>query len=237
MSSNDLGLVFHLSVLSQNHLLFPGELIFLIYFSRAIAPSYIIMASISSFPGSHTAKNISLIVGLTCLAGFIVDMVSLGVPPNPMSLEWRMSFLQQVSDRSIILVFGIALFMFGSFDSKRTLRQLGIFCLVVGVLFQLACILVIRDSIILQQQALNNISNQASQLQTQIQQSTSNPNAPQNITPEQVQQATQLVTTQAESLKQNARTGITRASIASIGNLIVVGLGMLGLGRYGLQRR
>jgi predicted PurR-regulated permease PerM len=196
------------------------------------------MATIStSMVNPNLARTICRIVGFTCLAGFVVDLIALGLPPDPMALEWRVNFLQQLSDRSIILLFGIALVMIGASESRRLLRQLGLFCLVVGVMFHLACVLVVRDSLVLQQQALNNISNQASQLQTQIQQSSTAPNAPPNVTPELIQQASQQVSNQAESLKQNARTGITKVGIASIGNLVVVGLGLIGLGRFGMKRR
>lgn len=196
------------------------------------------MASISS-PNvfdAYSAKSIFRIVGFTCLVGFLFDVLALGLPPNPMALEWRLSFLEQVGNRSVILLFGAALTMFGIMDGRRLLRQLAILCLVVGVIFHLSCVLMIRDTLTLQQQTLQNISSQAAQLQTQIQQAQDSPELPENITPEQIQQASQSVSQQAESLKQNARTGITKAGIASLGNFVVVGLGLISLGRFGLRK-
>ena len=67
--------------------------------------------------------------------------------------------MQQVSDRSIILLFGLALVMYGMLDFRRWRRWLALFCLIWGVIFNLSSILVIRDGIASQQQAMTNISN------------------------------------------------------------------------------
>jgi hypothetical protein len=180
------------------------------------------------------AKQICLIVGLTCLAGFSVDMLVLGLPPSPFTLQWRVGFLQQVGDRSIVLLFGISLMLYSLLGNRRLTKRLSLICLGVGVAFILSCILIIRDSLILQDQTIRNISTQAQQLQTQIEESRDRPELPAEITPERFAQATQQVTSQAEQLKQNARAGITKVGLASIGNLVVVGLGLIGLGRFGL---
>ena len=182
----------------------------------------------------NAAKSICLIVGCVCLAGFLIDMVAVGMPPDLFALEWRVSFLKQLGDRSIILLFGSALLLYSQLGNRRLTRPLSLICLGVGVAFMLSCILIIRDGLVLQEQAANTINTQAEQLQAQIEQSKGSPEIPADVTPEQFAQATQQVTTQAEQLKQNAQTGITKAGLASIGNLIVVGLGLIGLGRFGL---
>lgn len=186
------------------------------------------------FESNSLGKNICFIVGLTCIAGFMVDILVLGTPPDPFALEWRVNFLQQAGDRSIIFLFGMALLIYSQIYNRRLSRPLSLICLGIGVAFVLSCILVIRDGLILQDQTLNNISQQAEQLQTQIEESKGNPELPAEITPEQFKQATQQVTSQAEQLRQSARQGITKAGFGSIGNLIVVGLGLVGLGRFGL---
>jgi predicted PurR-regulated permease PerM len=164
-------------------------------------------------------------------------MLALALPPVLGSPEWRVGILQQLGDRSIILLFGTALIMYGNLDSRLWLRRLALFCLLAGIAFHLSCILVIRDGMELQQRAAKNISAQAAQLQTQIQQGQNNPTATAKITPEQLERASQLVTNQAASLKQNAKTGIVKTGFSSIGNLLVVGLGLISLGRYGIQLR
>ena len=67
--------------------------------------------------------------------------------------------MQQISDRSIILLFGLALVMYGMLDFRRWRRRLALFCLILGVIFNLSSILVIRDGIASQQQAMTNVSN------------------------------------------------------------------------------
>ena len=180
------------------------------------------------------AKRLCLIVGLTCLGGFVIDMISIGLPFSPFNLQWRVGILQQLGDRSIILSFGSALLLYSQMGNRRLAKPLSLICLGVGVAFMLSCILVIRDGLILQDQAVSNISTQAQQLQEQIEQSKGSPELPENITPEQFKQAAAQVEGQAAQLKQNAQTGITKAGLASTGNLIVVGLGLIGLGRFGL---
>lgn len=182
-------------------------------------------------------KNICLVVGLTCLLGFLVDTLVLSTPPDPLSLQWRVNLLQQVGDRSIVLMFAAALLMYAFLDKRQLKRSLGFICLVLGVAFMLSCILVIRDSLILQSETLQNISNQEQQVQSQIEQAREGgADLPEVVTSEQLQQASQQLANQASTLKQNARQGITKAGVASMGNLIAVGLGMLGLGRLGIKR-
>lgn len=197
------------------------------------------VGSQNATPSTPTAgKNICLVVGLTCLLGFLVDTLVLSTPPEPLSLEWRVNLLQQVGDRSIVLLFAAALLMYAFIGQRQLKRSLGFICLVLGVAFMLSCILVIRDSLILQSETLQNISNQEQQVQSQIEQareSSANLSGA-VVTPEQLQQASQQLANEASTLKQNARQGITKAGVASMGNLIAVGLGMLGLGRLGIKR-
>jgi hypothetical protein len=201
------------------------------------------MASISpsasnSAGSSYGAKGICQIVGFVCLAGFMVDILVLALPPQLGNIQWRVGLIQQVSDRSIILLLGAALLIFGNIDNRRWLKQFSTFCLMIGVIFFLSCLLVIADSVKLQQQAMTNISTQASQIQTQIQNAQTNPKAAgENITAQDLQRASQLLNTQADSLRQNAKQTVLKSSVASIGNLIIVGLGLVSLGRYGMNLR
>ncbi|ESA34072.1 hypothetical protein N836_18965 [Leptolyngbya sp. Heron Island J] len=183
-------------------------------------------------------KNICLVVGLTCLLGFLVDTLVLSTPPDPLSLEWRVNLLQQMGDRSIILLFAVALLMYAFFDQRRLKRPLGFVSLVLGVAFMLSCVLVIRDSLILQSETLQNISNRQQYVQSQIDEvrNGNTDNLTANLTADQLQQASQQLANQASTLKQDARHDITKAGVASMGNLIAVGLGMLGLGRLGIRR-
>ena len=187
---------------------------------------------------SYGVKGICYIVGLVCIVGFFADMLILGLPPQLGNLQWRVSILQQFGDRSIILLFGTALILFGNMGKRRLLKRISRFCLLGGVVFFLICLLAIADSIALQQRTLTNISTQESQLQTQIRNAQENPSAVgNNITAEDLQKASQLLANQANSLKQNAKTSVLKTGAASVSNLIVVGLGLIGLGRYGMSLR
>lgn len=195
------------------------------------------MASVSApnFLGTYTAKSLCRIVGLTCVAGFVIDIIAVSIPPDPMAIQWRINFLQQLGERSIVLLFGAALLMYGNAENRRLLQQTALACLVVGIVFHLSCILVMRDSAMIQHQAIQTISNQATQLQTQLEQSQNKQNGARKITPDQIQQATQQVTTQSQRLQDNAKTGVFKSGFSNIGNLVVVGLGFLSLGRFGLR--
>lgn len=191
--------------------------------------------SAPNITSSYNPKALCRLVGFACLAGFFVDLLVLTYPPAFGNIEWRIGFLQQLGDRSIILLFGLALVMFGIVELRTWRRRLAVVCLVTGVLFNLSCILVIRDSLTFQQQALTTINNQASQVQSRIEQAQRDRNIAPNVTPQQLEQASQAISNQAASLKQNAKTSVLKTSVASVGNLIVVGLTLIALGQYGAR--
>ena len=196
------------------------------------------MASISAPSSSnYNVKPLSRIVGIACLAGFVVDMLLLALPPNLGSVEWRIGFVQQMSDRSIVLLFGVALLIYSNLDLRALRKQLAMLCLVLGVVFLLSCILVVRDSLTLNDITVKNINNQVSQIQTQIENSKTNPNPAQNVTPEQLQQASDLITKQAGTAKEGAKTNLLKAALRMVGNLVVVGIALISLGRYGIRPR
>lgn len=186
---------------------------------------------------SQASKVLCQIVGFVCLVGFTIDMLTLILPPDLFSLEWRIGVLQQLGDRSIVFLFGVALVLYGVLDSRRWLKSFALMCLLIGSAFLLSSILVIRDGIAYQQQALTSINHQVTQLQTQIRQVQNGAALPENITLEQLQQASQQVSSQAETLKQTTRAGVTKAGFSSVGNLAVVGLGLIGLGRCAMRLR
>ncbi len=188
-----------------------------------------------NFVGSYNPKGLCRIVGFACLAGFLVDLFVLTFPPAIGNIEWRIGFLQQLGDRSVILLFGLALILYGIVDSRRWRRRLAMTCLILGVIFNLSCILVIRDSLEFQQQAMANINTRASQVQTQIQRVQQDPKAAPNVTPEQLQKATQQLSNQAAAVKENTKNSVLKTSISSVGNLVVVGLALIGLGQYGAR--
>jgi len=116
------------------------------------------MASISNqnFGVSYNPKGC-----FACLAGFLVDMIVLTFPPALGNVEWRVGFLQQLGDRSIILLLGLALIMYSWIDIRPWRRKLALACLIIGVVFNLSSVLAIRDNLKVQEMAITNISTQA----------------------------------------------------------------------------
>lgn len=195
-------------------------------------------ASSTSSSPSYGAKGICYIVGLVCIVGFFADLLILGLPPQPGNLQWRINVLQQFGDRSIILLFGTALILYSNLNQRRILKRLSRLCTIGGVVFILMCILAIADSITLQQQTITNISTQESQLQIQIKDAQKNPDAIENnVSVEELQKASKLLSDRANSLKKNAKSSAIKTGAASISNLVIVGFGLIGLGRYGMSLR
>lgn len=144
---------------------------------------------------------------------------------------WRVGILQQMGDRSIVLLIGIALLIYSAWENQSLRKTLSYLALGLGTLFLLICLFVVRESFSLRSQAINNIGNQATELQTQVEQSRSNPEIAANATEDDFENALRAIETQAQDLRENAKTTITRSGIASTSNFAVVGIGLLSLGR------
>ncbi|MBE9109969.1 hypothetical protein IQ273_11170 [Nodosilinea sp. LEGE 07298] len=177
-----------------------------------------------------------MILGLACIVCFVANMATFAIPPSPMALEWRLGFLQQVGNRSILLFLGAAMLLYCTLDFHSLVKPLALACLIGGILLPLSCVLLVRDHLVLQNQTLTTIDNQSQALQTQIQAAENDPNRPTEVTPELLQQAVTQVESQTESLIQNARDNTTKSIVSSAGSLIVVGLGLISLGRFGIKR-
>lgn len=186
--------------------------------------------------GSYSIKNICRVVGLVCVAGFIFDMLVLTLPPQ-FGVEWRIGVIQQFANRSIILLFGLALIIFGSQgNSTSRMRLMAKVSMGLGVLFFLLSLLSVVDSVRLSQRAVSNISTQESELQTQLRDAQANPEGlPDNVNLEDLTQFSQQLTAQADTLKKNAQRTVLKTGISNIGNLVLVGAGLLALGRGGMR--
>ena len=192
------------------------------------------MANMPTQPSTgFGGQAIARIVGFTCLFGFLADMIALALPFGA-GAAWRATLLQQMGDRSIVLLIGLALLVYGFWQNASLRKPFSYAALGVGVLFLLSSILVIRDGLTLQTQTVEQINQQATQLQTQIEEGRNNPEITANATPDDFAQALQALDSEAATLKQNARTSLTRASLASVSNLVVIGIGLLSLGRVGI---
>lgn len=197
------------------------------------------MASLSAStphsPGSYNSKGMRSLVGLVCLVGFLFNVLILVLPPNLGNVEWRVEVVRRISDTSILLVFGTALLIESS--NKRSQQKLySRLSMGIGLVFLLVCLLTIADNVKLHQQAVTTISNQESQLQTQIRDAQSNPSAIRgDLSADDFKRASELLASQSRTLKQNAKNTVVKTGATSVSNLIVAGLGLIGLGRYGMS--
>ncbi|WOD39256.1 hypothetical protein [Nodosilinea sp. E11] len=183
-----------------------------------------------------SGQSLSIIVGLACLTGFLVDVAILAVPLDPLDLQWRISLLQQVGDRGIVLLFGLSLLTYGLLNNRSWRKQLALLCLLLGVGFSLSGILVVRDTLKFQTMTLTTITHQQAQVRTQIETARANPAAVSpDLTPEALQQAAQLLDERVNMAKQNTRTGMLKVGAGSIGNLVVLGIALIAVGRFGSQ--
>lgn len=188
---------------------------------------------VSSYPAAVLCR----IVGIACVTGFVVDMLVLALPPVLSSPEWRVGIMQQLGDRCIILLFGLALLIYGSLEHRRERKQLAFSCVVIGVVLLLSCITVVRDGLLLHDLTVKNINTQVEQLQSQIQDRTTRGDAAAKATPEQLQEASRAIKTRVGSLKEGAKTSIFKTAIATMGNLVVIGLALVSLGYHGMHAR
>jgi len=185
-------------------------------------------------PNSGPAgQTIARIVGLICVVSFIADVLGLVLPPGS-GASWRFGVLQQVGDRSIVFLFGIALLIYGCWESQLRRKPLSYTALGLGVAYLLTCVLVISDGFKVQNQATANIDQRVEQLQTQIEQSRNNPEVSAKAKPEDFDNALKSIESQAYTAAENAKNSVTKSSIVIASNFLIVGLGLLSLGRFGI---
>ena len=192
-------------------------------------------ASPNRADSAHGAKNIARIFGLVCIIGFIFDIIILGLPPQN-NAEWRLGFIQEFANRSIILLLGVSLFTFSSVGTHRRLLKLtSRITMITGVMFFLLCLGSVVDSIRLSQQTLGEISTQESELRSQIDAARNSPEGlPENIDLSDLKRVSQQLTRQANVLRSNTKRTVFKSGVSSIGNLAIVGAGLLGVGRTGM---
>lgn len=198
--------------------------------------SYIAAPAPGQADGTYGIKNVCRTIGLVCIFGFLFDILILGLPPQS-GIEWRIGFIQEFANRSIIFLFGMALFVFGSVGrSKSKVKLISKLSMGIGVFFFLLCFLSVVDSIRMSKQATTTISAQESQIQTQIREAKANPaGLPENVALDDLEQYSRQLTQQANMLKKNTKRTVFKTGISNIGNLFIVGVGLIGLGRSGMK--
>lgn len=164
-----------------------------------------------------------------------MNLLATAVPPDPMALEWRVGFMQQVSARGILFFLGLAMSVYGSLERPALARSLAMICLIAGILFALSGVIVIRDGLVVQNQAVRNIESEATEIRSQLLTAQDSPNLPADVTPERIEEALVQVETQAQDLFKAARGQTTKSMMSMLSIQVVVGVGLLALGRFGLK--
>lgn len=187
--------------------------------------------------GGYSAKNISKIVGLVCVIGFIFDMLLLALPPQLGNVTWRIGLEQEFANRSIIFLFGMGLLIFsavGIAKGRGRLLLTSRISMIAGVLFFLISLVAVADAIQLQKQALGNIDLRETEIQQQLRQAEENPEQlREGISVEDLGRIGEELTRQAEERRNNARRAAVKTAVSNVGNLLLVGAGLIGIGRSG----
>ncbi|MBE9140722.1 hypothetical protein IQ254_26560 [Nodosilinea sp. LEGE 07088] len=203
-----------------------------------MAPSSLRRSSSSPSFEATSGQSLCLIVGLACLFGFSVDFLILALPPNPLDIQWRVSLLQQVGDRSVVLLLGLSLTLYGVLANRRLRKQVALLCVALGVMFSLSGLFMVRDSLKLQDLAVTRIAAQEAQVRDQIATAQADPQqVSPDLTPEILQQASQILTDQVDTAKRSAKANALKIGVGSFGNLLVTGLALIAVGRFGTRAR
>lgn len=181
------------------------------------------------------ALAIAQVIGIACIAGFVLDMAVLALPLNLANLDWRLGMFQQLGDRSIILLFGAALLLIANLGASKLRRAIAFVALSLGVFCLLTGMLAVRDGVSAHRTALDRIDRQAIALQTQLEQARQEADLAPELATERMQQAEQQLQRQSEALQQQAKISVFKGSLSSVGNLLVSGMGLVVLGRLGAR--
>lgn len=195
------------------------------------------MSSLSVHDSSSRSKSrrlalpevLCLIVGLACVAGFAIDGFILALPLDLGAVQWRVSLMQQLADRSLIFLFGIALLFYSNQRSRLWRRLLSYVALSLGLFFILTSVVALRDTNLMYQQIITRIDGQTTRLQAQL----ADPAAATELSSERVRQASDLLAGQAHRLKVNSRQSMVKTGASTVSNLLIMGSSLLGLGFWG----
>ena len=184
-------------------------------------------------------ESILKIVGLACCVGFLFDITVLAFPLSLGNIEWRIGMLQQIGDRSILLLLGSACLLFSSLNNRQVRKPIALLSLAVGVFFLLSSLVAIRDGSSFNKRTSEAITSQASAVQDQLDKAKADASLAPNVTQEQMKQAERELQLRSDAMQKQAQLGTLKKSSSSVGNLLITGLGLIGLGRVGgrSQRR
>ena len=208
-------------------------LFFMTSVSSASTRSSVSDSSLSVGPGESILK----IVGLACWVGFLVDIAVIAFPLSFGNIEWRVGMLQQIGDRSILLLLGSACLIFANLNVRKLRKPITLISMAAGVFFLLSSIIAIRDGSAINKRASEAINSQASVVQEQLDKAKEDASLAPTVTPEQMKQAERELKIRTDALQKQAKLGTLKKSSSSVGNLLVTGFGLIALGRVGARSK
>lgn len=193
----------------------------------------------SSCDRSRTIYTLAFITGLICIVGFGLDTIAISLGPKISSIEWRMGYMQQLGEYSIILLFGLALLGFSLQTNPKRLKGIAWFCCGAGLCFSLSSFLYLQDSLQFSSLAIENLSIQQQKLEQKIQQFIPQPGSfPESVVdPAKKEQALELLQERTVSLQSNAKIRIQKTMVRTFSSLSPVGSGLVSLGVVMLSPR
>jgi hypothetical protein len=176
--------------------------------------------------------KLCLIMGLVSISGFLIDIAVVALPLQLFDAAWNLDVVRAIADRSIVLLFGLALLAWALQNNLYLRKLFSRFCLLLGIIILLLCILLFQSVLSLREDAQASIVQQKSQALEQVRSAQDNPSAEAPLlTTEQMTSAIQQINQQADTLQRNALNSLYRNLFLAAGNLVVVSLGAIALSR------
>lgn len=145
------------------------------------------MKATNSSPISLIAVRALELVGIIMIVSYVLDLITLLIPPNLMNVQWRLNFTSQAIDRGVIPMVGVVFILVGvwlyetvtdsSGSSKQNLlKGLSIiFALIVGVFYLGVTPLHAMDTINDRNATMTRIEGEAKRAEDQLQNQLNNP--------------------------------------------------------------
>lgn len=138
----------------------------------------------TSTPLASPLSAISLkLVGVVTIVSALLDYIILAVPPDLLNAQWQLNFTTQVVDRGIVPLVGVALLLTGFWVDRNAGRssQSGTLLLdlrfwacvlssLLGLIFLVLTFLHVNNVRITSQEALAQVSRQATEAESQLEQ-------------------------------------------------------------------
>ncbi len=161
------------------------------------------MKATNSSPNTNLAVRALQLVGLIMIVSFLLDLLTLFIPPDLLNTQWRLNFTTQVIDRGVIPLVGVVFLLIGMWFSESvgngSSRSANlskvvavILSLILGVLYLGVAPLHGIDTIRDRNLSLRRVEQEATRAETQLQSQVNNPQFQAQIEQQQQQFKSQV---------------------------------------------